>query len=95
MAKWIGTGLCFIGIALTSLNIYPLNLLFGLIGSFFWTVEGLVAKDYAFFVVEAVAVGMYFGGIIRVFTVSKSLQKALIVKFRKHFKFQFSTELQF
>lgn len=68
MAKWIGTGLCLIGIALTSLNIYPLNLLFGLIGSFLWTVEGLVAKDYALFTVEAVAVGMYLGGIIRVFT---------------------------
>jgi hypothetical protein len=68
MTKWIGTGLCLIGIALTSLNIYPLNLLFGLIGSFLWTVEGLVAKDWALFVVEAVAVGMYLGGIIRVFT---------------------------
>jgi hypothetical protein len=68
MAKWIGTILCLCGIGLTSLNIYPLNLLFGLIGSFLWTVEGLVAKDYALFTVEAVAVGMYLGGIVRVFT---------------------------
>ena len=66
--KWVGTILCLIGIALTSYNIYPLNLLFGLIGSFLWTVEGLVAKDYALFTVEAVAVAMYLGGIIRVFT---------------------------
>jgi hypothetical protein len=64
--KWVGTILCLIGIALTSYNIYPLNLLFGLIGSFLWTVEGLVAKDYALFTVEAVAVAMYLGGIIRV-----------------------------
>jgi drug/metabolite transporter (DMT)-like permease len=68
MNKWIGTILCLLGIALTSLNIYPLNLLFGLIGSFLWTVEGLVAKDYALFTVEAVAVAMYLGGIVRVFT---------------------------
>lgn len=68
MNKWIGTGLCLAGIALTSLNIYPLNLLFGLIGSFLWTVEGLVAKDYALFTVEAVAVAMYLGGILRVYT---------------------------
>ena len=66
MNKWIGTGLCLTGIALTSLNIYPLNLIFGLIGSFLWTVEGLVAKDYALFTVEAVAVAMYLGGILRV-----------------------------
>ncbi len=68
MNKWIGTGLCLAGIALTSLNIYPLNLLIGLIGSFLWTVEGLVAKDYALFTVEAVAVAMYLGGILRVYT---------------------------
>ena len=68
MAKWIGTGLCLIGIALTSLNIYPLNLIFGLIGSFLWTVEGLVAKDYALFTVELVAVLIYLGGIVRVYT---------------------------
>ena len=60
--------MCLTGIALTSLNIYPLILIFGLIGSFLWTVEGLVAKDWALFVVEAVAVAMYLGGILRVST---------------------------
>ena len=63
--KWIGTALCLIGIGLTSLNIFPINLLFGLIGSFIWTVEGIVAKDYALFTVEAVAVAMYLGGILK------------------------------
>ena len=66
--KWIGTGLCLIGIALTSLNIYPLNLVFGLIGSFIWTVEGLSSKDYALFTVEAVAVLMYMAGLYTVYT---------------------------
>jgi nifR3 family TIM-barrel protein len=33
MTKWTGTALCLIGIALTSLNIFPLNLWFGLVGS--------------------------------------------------------------
>ena len=66
--KWTGTILCLIGIYLTSLNIYPLNLAFGLIGSFLWTIEGLIAKDYALFTVEAVAVAMYLNGIIRVNT---------------------------
>jgi hypothetical protein len=68
MMKWAGTFLCLTGIGLTSLNIYPLNLLFGLIGSFLWTVEGLVAKDWALFTVEAVAVGLYLNGIVRVYT---------------------------
>ena len=64
--KWTGTILCLIGIYLTSLNIYPLNLVFGLIGSFLWTIEGWVAKDYALFTVELVAVLIYLFGIIKV-----------------------------
>jgi hypothetical protein len=63
--KWTGTVLCLVGIALTSLNIFPLNLWFGLIGSGLWTIAGLRQKDYALFMVEFVAVLMYFYGIIR------------------------------
>lgn len=63
--KWTGTGLCLIGIALTSLNVFPLNLWFGLVGSALWTWSGVKQKDYALFVVEAVAVLMYLGGLIK------------------------------
>lgn len=66
--RWTGTILCLIGIGLTSYNIYPLNLLFGAIGSFLWTVEGWIAKDWALVVVELVAVLIYLGGILRVYT---------------------------
>jgi hypothetical protein len=65
MIKWIGTALCLIGIALTSLNIFPLNLWFGLVGSALWTWSGIYQKDYALFVVEVVAVLMYLGGLIK------------------------------
>lgn len=63
--KWSGTFLCLVGIALTSLNIYPLNLFFGFTGSLLWTVVGIRQKDYALFVVEFVAVLMYLYGIMR------------------------------
>ena len=67
--KWTGTTLCLIGIALTSLNIYPLNLWFGFVGSGLWAYAGLREKDMALFVVEIVAVAMYFVGLIKVFMV--------------------------
>ena len=63
--KWTGTGLGLIGIALTSLNIYPLNLWFDLVGSGLWAWSGVQQRDYALFVVEAVAVLMYLGGLLR------------------------------
>jgi hypothetical protein len=64
--KWSGTFLCLVGIALTSLNIYPLNLYFGFTGSLLWSVAGIQQKDYALFIVEFVAVLMYFYGMISV-----------------------------
>jgi len=64
--KWLGTVLCLVGIALTSLNIYPLNLFFGFIGSLLWSVAGIQQKDYPLFIVEFVAVLMYFYGIVTV-----------------------------
>lgn len=64
--KWTGTILCLIGIALTSLNIFPLNLWFGLIGSGLWAWSGIQQKDYALFTVEVVAVLMYLFGIIMI-----------------------------
>lgn len=67
--KWTGTILCLIGIGLTSLNIFPLNLWFGLIGSGLWAWSGMQQKDYALLVVEAVAVLMYLGGLIKLWTV--------------------------
>jgi hypothetical protein len=67
MIRWSGTILCLIGIALTSLNVYPLNLFFGLVGSFLWTVQGYLYKDNALVVVELVAVLMYLAGIFKVF----------------------------
>ena len=68
MIRWGGTCLCLVGIALTSLNIYPLNLLFGLIGSFLWTVQGYLYRDNALLVVELVAVLMYLAGLYTVYT---------------------------
>jgi hypothetical protein len=67
MIRWSGTILCLIGIALTSLNIYPLNLLFGLIGSFLWTVQGYLYRDNALLLVELVAVLIYLAGIVSLF----------------------------
>lgn len=66
MIRWSGTILCLIGIALTSLNVYPLNLFFGLVGSFLWTVQGYLYKDNALVMVELVAVLMYLGGLLTI-----------------------------
>jgi hypothetical protein len=62
--KWSGTILCLLGIALTSFNIYPLNVFLSLVGSALWTYAGYLQKDKALFLVEFVAVLMYLSGSI-------------------------------
>jgi hypothetical protein len=62
--KWTGTILCLFGILLTSLNIYPLNILIGFIGSGLWALAGYMQDDTPLFVVEIVAVVFYFSGIV-------------------------------
>jgi hypothetical protein len=62
--KWIGTILCLIGIALTSVNVYPLNIFLSLIGSAIWTLAGIYQRDMPLILVEAAAVAMYFLGVV-------------------------------
>ena len=62
--KWYGTTLCLIGIALTSFNIYPLNILFGFVGSGLWTVVGYVQDDAPLVIVEFVATALYAVGLV-------------------------------
>ena len=61
--KWSGTIICLIGIALTSFNIYPLNVYLGFIGSGLWAFAGYKQKDYALFLVEFIAVITYAIGL--------------------------------
>ena len=62
--KWAGTILCLIGIALTSWNIYPLNIIFGLLGSGLWAASGYAQDDKPLFLVEIVATLLYLFGLI-------------------------------
>ena len=62
--KWIGTILCLIGIALTSANVYPSNLYYGLVGSAIWAGAGIYQGDIPLFLVEFVAVAFYAYGVV-------------------------------
>ena len=62
--KWAGTVLCLVGIALTSFNVYPLNVFLSLVGSALWTLAGYLQDDLPLILVEAVAVTLYLIGAI-------------------------------
>ena len=62
--KWIATVLCLIGIALTSYNIYPMNIVLSGLGSAMWAWAGWKQRDNPLLIVEAVAVFFYASGFI-------------------------------
>ncbi len=45
--KWISTGLVLVGILLTNLNTYPINIFFHGLGVVGWTISGIMHKDKA------------------------------------------------
>ena len=45
--KWIGTFFVLIGIILTNVNVFPLNIFIHGFGVIMWTLHGLLIKDNA------------------------------------------------
>lgn len=70
--KWAGTILCLIGIAFTSFNVYPLNIILSLIGSGLWAYAGYLQDDAPLVLVEGVAVLLYFAGLVNYITIQLS-----------------------
>lgn len=62
--KWLGTVLCTIGIALTSFNIYPLNIFVMFVGTMIWFIVGTLQKDWPLATGELISVVLYFSGIL-------------------------------
>lgn len=64
LVKWIGSTLYLIGMVLTALNIYPINLVFGAAGGTIWMLVGLKQKDNPLFIVEAASAFVYLTGFV-------------------------------
>ena len=62
--KWVATCLCLVGIALTSYNIYPMNIVLSAGGSAMWAWAGWKQRDDPLLIVELVAVVFYISGMI-------------------------------
>lgn len=64
LIRWTGTIAYLIGMVLTSLNVFPLNLLFGTLGGTLWCLVGLKQQDKALITVEAATAGIYLFGLV-------------------------------
>ncbi len=62
--EWGITLTLIIGVALTSFNVFPLNLWVSMIGNIGWLYLGYVWKKWSLFVVQLVITAIYFIGIV-------------------------------
>jgi hypothetical protein len=62
--EWLCTATLIAGVALTSFNIYPLNLWVSLVGNLGWLMLGWMWKKWSLFIVELVISTIYIVGII-------------------------------
>jgi hypothetical protein len=62
--EWACTATLIAGVALTSFNIYPLNLWVSLVGNLGWLVLGWMWRKWSLFLVELVISTIYIVGII-------------------------------
>ena len=65
--KWVGTIFVLIGILLTNVNIYPLNIFIHGLGVMFWTAFGFMSKDKAVMTNFGFQIPIFGFGIINYF----------------------------
>ncbi|MFL3023038.1 MAG: DUF6552 family protein [Methylophilaceae bacterium] len=64
--KWFSTFFVLIGILLTNLNIYPVNIIFHGIGVIGWTFSGIILKDKAILVNFGLQIPLFVIGFLNV-----------------------------
>lgn len=65
--EWSITALLILGVVLTSLNIFPLNLYVLLVSNIGWVVQAVLWKKTSLFIVQLVITIIYVFGIIKVY----------------------------
>jgi hypothetical protein len=63
--EWTSTATLLIGVALTSFNIYPLNLWICLIANAGWALVGILWKKWSLLLVQIVITVLYVAGIYK------------------------------
>lgn len=66
--EWASTGILIIGILLTAINIYPLNVYIQLIGNAGWALVAYIWRSWSLLVIQFVACLIYIFGLVYHYT---------------------------
>lgn len=65
--KWFSSVIILIGMVLTSNQIFPLNLMFSMVGSIGWLIVALIWHDRSIMIINASAIMIMSNGLIQYF----------------------------
>jgi len=65
--EWAATVTLILGVALTSWNIYPLNIYISALGNFLWLLMALHWKKWSLITIQVFIIVIYVGGVFIVF----------------------------
>jgi hypothetical protein len=64
--EWLCTAVLIVGVALTSYNVYPLNIWLSFLGNLGWMILGYMWRKWSLFIVELIIVIIYIAGIYNI-----------------------------
>jgi hypothetical protein len=65
LLEWTATAVLLIGVALTSYDVFPINLYVSLAGNLIWVAVGLVWKKPPLVITSGVISAVYLSGLVR------------------------------
>ena len=63
--EWTATAVLIASVALTSFNVYPLNVYVGLLGNLGWLAVAFLWKKWSLLVVQVVITVLYLSGVVK------------------------------
>jgi hypothetical protein len=64
--EWGSTAILMVGVWLTAINYYPLNIVFSLLGNFGWLMVAILWRKWSLITVQFVVVSLYIIGYLSV-----------------------------
>jgi hypothetical protein len=62
--EWTSTAVLLVGVYLTAVNIYPMNVYISLLGNFGWLVVAIIWRKWSLLTVQLVIVALYMYGML-------------------------------
>jgi hypothetical protein len=62
--EWTSTAVLLVGVYLTAVNIYPMNVYISLLGNFGWLVVSIIWRKWSLLTVQLVIVAIYMYGML-------------------------------